>query len=63
MDQESIKDTWKKYSVNLFFDERGHYLSLSIEAGPAILVNEIKAAIKALREGNFPRPSFWMKNP
>lgn len=56
VDQGSIKDTWKKYIENLFFDERGDPPSLSKETGPPILLNEIETAIKSLREGKAPGP-------
>jgi len=56
VDQGSIKDTWKEYIENLFFDERGDPPSLSTETGPPILTSEIEAAIRSLREGKAPEP-------
>uniref|UniRef100_A0A8D8Z4U1 Craniofacial development protein 2 n=1 Tax=Cacopsylla melanoneura TaxID=428564 RepID=A0A8D8Z4U1_9HEMI len=56
VDQESIKNTWRTYIQNLFFDERGEPPSLETETGPPILVNEVKAAITSLRDGKAPGP-------
>ncbi|GJQ67196.1 hypothetical protein Trydic_g8104 [Trypoxylus dichotomus] len=54
MDQKSIKDTYKKYLENTFFEKRGGPLSSSTETEPPLLVNGIEAAMKSLRKGRAP---------
>lgn len=50
VDKEDIKATWKNYVEDLFFDKRGDPPPIDRPIGPNIMTDEIKAAIKTLKE-------------
>uniref|UniRef100_A0A8D8VL77 Craniofacial development protein 2 n=2 Tax=Cacopsylla melanoneura TaxID=428564 RepID=A0A8D8VL77_9HEMI len=56
VDIEQIKTTWKNYVEELFLDIRSEQKIEDTTTGPEILIDEVEAAIKTLKDGKAPGP-------
>lgn len=54
--QDELKDTWKTYIEQLFYDNRPEPPQLNTETGPKILMEEVRAAITGMKDGKAPGP-------
>lgn len=54
--QGEIKDTWKTYIEQLFYDNRPEPPQIKGETGPNILIEEVQAAINGIKDGKAPGP-------
>lgn len=56
VNKEEIKNTWKSYIEQLFYDDRPNPPQTNYETGPRILVEEVQNAIKNMKEGKASGP-------
>uniref|UniRef100_A0A8D8SXR8 Craniofacial development protein 2 n=1 Tax=Cacopsylla melanoneura TaxID=428564 RepID=A0A8D8SXR8_9HEMI len=56
IDINEIKETWKNYVEELFADQRNEHEIPNTMTGPDILVQEVEAAIRSMKDGKAPGP-------